>query len=428
MSTAEGIKGALVEEKPARHSRAGLAFRFLFALTFISSFQFVSWIANFLEPESLRQRVEGWLELPAMVETRTMMFVGAWTVRAITRDRASVGDMITRYNRDATAGGLCYLLGFILVASAFALAWHLLDRRPRAYRTANAWMRLYARVALALVTIVYAMVKVIPTQFGFLTPGELMQPFGKLTRFTVLWNFMAVSTGYTIFTGSIELGGALLVLYRRTVLPGALVLAGALVNVFALDLAYHVSAGATHIAILLLALDVVLLAHYARSLAGLLLHGKCELPPEPVAFRWRFGPLAMTLLIVWSLSIRVHQGIVLRRPFYGTGHPIYGLYDVVEFKGGGTTLAWKRVAGDGRYDSGSISVQLANGEVEKYILQDDPRQRTWTLRRGRDSAAELRYTVDPDDSASLDGRVGSDPVHMRLHRVDPEKLFPLARK
>ena len=175
-------------------------------------------------------------------------------------------------------------------------------------------------------------------------------------------------------------------------------------------------------------IDAVLLTHYARPLAGLLLHGKCELPPEPVAFRWRFGPLAMTLLIVWSLFIRVYQGIVLRRPFYGAGHPIYGLYDVVEFKGGATRPAWKRVAGDGRYDSGAISVQLANGEVERYVLKDDSAQRTWTLRRGRDSAAEFRYTVDPDGSASLDGRIGSDPVHMRLHRVDPEKFFPLARK
>jgi len=428
MSTAEGVKGVLVEREPARPIGAGLAFRFLFAMTFVSAFQFVSWIANYLEPETVSQRVQAWLAPPAMVETRTMMFVGAWTVRAITRDSAPVGDMITRYNRDATAAGLCYLLGFILVATALALTWHLLDRRPRAYPTANAWMRLYARVALALVTIVYAIVKVVPTQFGFLTPGELLQPFGKLTRFSVLWNFMAVSTGYTIFTGSLELAGALLVLYRRTVLPGALVLAAALVNVFALDLAYHVSAGATHIAVLLLALDVVLLAHYARPLAELLLYGKCELPPEPVAFRWRFAPLAMTLLIVWSLSIRVHQGIVWRRSYYGAGHPIYGLYDVVEFKGGGSRPIWKRVASDGRYDSGLISVQLAGGEVERYVLKDDAAKRTWTLRQGRDGAAELRYTVDSDGSASLDGRIGSDPVHMRLHRVDPEKFFPLARK
>ena len=32
--------------------------------------------------------------------------------------------------------------------------------------------------------------------------------------------------------------------------------------------------------------------------------------------------------------------------WYTAGH-------VVEFKGGGTRPAWKRVAGDGRYDSGS---------------------------------------------------------------------------
>jgi hypothetical protein len=68
------------------------------AMPVISAFKFVSWIANFLEPESLSQRIQAWLTPPAMVETRTMMFVGAWTVRAVTRDGASVGEMITRYN------------------------------------------------------------------------------------------------------------------------------------------------------------------------------------------------------------------------------------------------------------------------------------------------------------------------------------------
>jgi len=427
MSTAEGVKEAAIESSASTPARAGLPFRFGFTVAVISAFQFVSWVSNFTVPESFRHRLEKWLTWPPTIETQTLMHVGAWSVRVITREKTPVADMITRYNRDASAGGLCYLLGLLVVASAGALAWHLVDRRPRAYETANAWMRLYARFALAFVTMVYAMVKVVPTQFGFLTPGDLLQPFGRFTRFWVLWNFMAVSTSYTIFTGAIELTGALLVLYRRTVLPGALVLAGALVNVVALDLAYHVSTGATHIAILLLALDVVLLAHYFRPLTGLLVLGRCELTPEPVALRWRYGPVVTTVLILWAVSVRAHQGVVLRRSYFGAGHPLYGLYDVVDFQGGGRV--WKRVAGDGHYDSGAISVQFTDAEIERFTVKDDVDHRTWTLRRGGPAVAgELRYAVNADGSASLEGQIDSNPVHMKLRPVDPQKLFPLARK
>ena len=57
--------------------------------------------------------------------------------------------------------------------------------------------RIHARYLLALALMIYAVSKVIPTQFGYLPPGELLRPLGQLSRFDVLWTFMSVSPGYT---------------------------------------------------------------------------------------------------------------------------------------------------------------------------------------------------------------------------------------
>ena len=43
---------------------------------------------------------------------------------------------------------------------------------------------------------------------------------------------------------------------------------------------------------------------------------------------------------------------------------------------------WKRVAGDGRYDSARLTVQFANGDVRQFRLIDDLADHAWTIRQG----------------------------------------------
>lgn len=126
------------------------------------------------------------------------------------------------------------------LAAAITFVWSVADRRRTQYTTLNCWLRVYARYAVALVMMVYAIVKLVPTQFGYLTPGELLKPVGQLNRFWVLWNFMVVSTGYTIFAGLAEFLGSVLLFFRRTTLLGALLLFATITNVFAIDIGYRV--------------------------------------------------------------------------------------------------------------------------------------------------------------------------------------------
>jgi len=282
----------------------------------------------------------------------------------------------------------------------------------------------------------YAVVKVIPTQFGFLTPGELLRPVGQLNRFWVLWDFMAVSTGYTVFAGLVELLGCVLLFFRRTTLLGALLLLVTLTNVFAMDVAYNVL-GAAIVAGLLIVLSMIVIAPYAAPLGNVLLLAQADsMPAEPLTFlpRWRFAPLAKVLILALLIAILVAGGLQQRRSYFGRGNAFFGLFDVDRFVRAGVPInpsaddvkTWKRVASDGRYDSGGLTVQFASGDVRQYQLLEDTANRLWTVRERSKIIATLTYTAAPDGSVSLDGRIGGDPVQLHLRPVDV-RSFPLLK-
>lgn len=391
----------------------------------------VAFVDNYLYFKTLHRAAGAWLNPIGNAEFRTARWIGATIVGAVTRHAASAEEMARRYGYP-----FLFLIAVPAVAALLTLIWSIADRRRGDYEAMNRWLRLYARYALALVMLVYALVKVVPTQFGFLTPGELLKPVGQLNRFWMLWNLMVVSTGYTVFAGSVELIGCVLLFFRRTALLGALLLGAALTNVFAMDLAYRVL-GAAMVAGLLLALDAIVVAPYAAPLLNIFLRGGAgPLPREPETqlSRWRYAPVAKVLLLVLLIAVRVSDGLTERRTYFGRGHAVYGLFDVDRFVRAGTTIipaasdgkTWKRVGTDGRYDSAGVTVQFADSSVRQYRLIEDTAKQQWTLRDAGKDAATLHYTQAADGALSLEGQIGGEAVEIHLRRVDLNTL-PLLR-
>jgi hypothetical protein len=229
--------------------------------------------------------------------------------------------------------------------------------------------------------------------------------------------------------------GCVLLFFRRTTLVGALLLAGALTNVFAMDVAYGVL-GAAMIAGILIALAAIVIAPYAGSLVSVLvLSSTGGMPAEPVPSlaRWRYASLAKVLLLVILISVRVSDGLLQRRSYFGRGRVVYGMFDVDRFVRDGVRITpaddgktWKRVASDGRYDSAGLTVQFANGDVRQYRLSEDPSSRLWTVREASKVIATLTYAVAADGSVLLDGRVDGNAVQVNLRPVDI-RTFPLLK-
>jgi len=413
-------------------SRATLvAFRFGFSVAALSFFHFVPVLSSYLLFDAVVKPFNHWIFPISDFVRQVTRYMGALPLRLIAGSAQTVEQTAQRYGF-----AVCIAVGVLLIASAVTIVWSVADRRRVEYRTLNRWLRVYARYALALMMMAYAVVKVIPTQFGFLTPGELLRPVGQLNRFWVLWDFMALSTGYTIFAGLVELLCCPLLVFRRTTLLGGLLLLATLTNLFAMDLAYNVP-GAPLFAGLLIALCMIVIAPYAAPLTKVLLLAQADrMPAEPSTFltRWRYAPLAKVVILAILISVRVSDGFAQRRSFFGRGHAVFGMFDVDRFIRGGLPITpsaddgktWKRVASDGRYDSGALAVQFASGDVRQYRLSEDTTNRLWTVREGSKVIATLTYAVAPDGSLSLDGRVNDEPVQVHLRPVDMRSL-PLLR-
>jgi uncharacterized membrane protein YphA (DoxX/SURF4 family) len=179
-----------------------------------------------------------------------------------------------------TAFHWAMLLFNLALASIAATIWSVTDRKRREYRQLYGWLRLAVRMLLAFTLFGYGMVKVIPAQFGSMTPDRLATPYGQLVPMQVLWAFMASSPGYTMFTGWIEVSAGALLLVPRLATAGALLAAIALTNIFALNLFYDVPVKIYSFHLLLFAAFVAL--PDIPRLAAVLIFNRAALPSQPV--------------------------------------------------------------------------------------------------------------------------------------------------
>jgi hypothetical protein len=432
-----------------RWSRTKLtAFRFAFVITALSSLYLCIVIPTYLFFDTLKRPVQTVVIAVANAHLRITMSVGAFIISRASGDYSPMRDLVESYTQWLTAmaspanvgrATSAHFLALVVLGTLVTIIWSHVDRRRVNYERLYRWMRVWARYMLALAMMVFAVTKVVPTQFGYLMPGEMLRPIGQLSAWSLLWDFMAASTLYTVFAGLTELVGVFLLFFRRTTVAGALLLGAAMTNVVVMDVGYRVGGGGQAIAILLLALDLIVLIPYVRPLASFLFLGRpAALPPEPgfLSRPWRYSAVVSFVAFAVLFSVRAQDGLARRRAYFGAAHPLFGLFDVERFERNGTPVTplasdgttWKRVGnirpiffGDG------LAVQFANADVRQYRLMDDAANHVWTLRQGSTDFATLRYAVASDGAVSLDGQIGQDAIKMYLRRVDPRQ-FPLLRQ
>lgn len=194
------------------------------------------------------------------------------------------------------------MLAIALVSGVAALAWSLLVRRPVAYPRAGRWLHLYVRWWLAFVLLLYGVAKLYVGQFGELGNSRLLTTIGDASPMGLLWTFMAASRPYELLTGGLEILPALLLFHRRTALLGALLAAGVLANVVALNWCYDVPVKlySTHLFVAALAL----LLPWRGALWSLFVANRSCEPPDLAVVR--AGWLRATLTVAGALLVVAH--------------------------------------------------------------------------------------------------------------------------
>jgi hypothetical protein len=324
----------------------------------------------------------------------------------------------------------------LAMALLAAVVWSLGARKPPSPRTKAAFS-VGLRYFLAATILGYGAVKIAKTQFPSLAPSMLATTYGDSSPMGLLWRFMGHSTAYSIFTGVLEVGGALLLFHRRTVTLGALILAGVMANVVMLNLCFDVPVKifSTH----LLVIALLLLAPQARALARLFFLGRpaeLVLPPsfEVLSRRGRIVRLVAKSTLVAGFVLVSTVSTAMAYTKWGDGRPplpLEGIWQVVELTHGDEgaskpePLRWQRVTIDMQ---GFVTFDT-DGMRRRWEQAYDPEGRTLRLKeKGGGALATEDGTTPPDaDRLELSGEVAGKATRVVLRKVPDSEVLLKSR-
>ena len=154
--------------------------------------------------------------------------------RSFWESHPNVGDYIL------TAAVGVALLGSV----AYVVVWH---RRERAGQVdsglRHAWLQGIIRYWLALSISTYGFAKILKTQFE--TPDyRLDMPMGEVSGFGLTWYYFGHIYALAVIVALLQIGGSILLLYRRTTLLGVMILLPVMVNIVLINYFFHIGSGA----------------------------------------------------------------------------------------------------------------------------------------------------------------------------------------
>lgn len=121
-----------------------------------------------------------------------------------------------------------------------SIIWSFLDKKRASYNTLQYWFQVVLRIFLCFAMILYGFAKIFKGQFADPNLELLIQNVGEMSPMGLAWTFMGHSMFYNIFTGSLEIIGGLLLLNRKTVSLGSLVILGVMINVVFMNFTYDI--------------------------------------------------------------------------------------------------------------------------------------------------------------------------------------------
>ena len=241
-------------------------------------------------------------------------------------------------------------------ATLVSLIWSFTDRQRINYGKLDQWLRLYLRVYLAYFMVSYGLAKVFLVQGTVITESQLALPYGMQKPSNLFWHLLGYSDAFQQFLGWTEVMGGLLLLWRRTVTLGALILVIMMTGVVMVNFCFGINVRYSSLQFLLIA--IFLLWNDRGRLLNLFFLSK---PAEAVAYAPLIGnPLGRKVFIVIQfiiLGLLLYKEISEKTSWtemFDTPRPLDGIYNTEYFIRGADTipplqtdsLRWKRLTID----------------------------------------------------------------------------------
>lgn len=127
-------------------------------------------------------------------------------------------------------------LGFVL-----GILWSVyIDRKEKLSQALQNFSQLFIRIWLAFLVSSYGFAKILKTQFQ--VPEHIKDiPMSAQHPFNLTWYYFGFSREYALILAMVEIGGSLLLLFRKTRLLGAAILFPAMLNIVFINKYYHIN-------------------------------------------------------------------------------------------------------------------------------------------------------------------------------------------
>jgi hypothetical protein len=330
----------------------------------------------------------------------------------------------------------------IIISLIVTVIWSVIDRNRKSYRFLATLLITYTRYFVGMIIFSYGMAKVIPTQFVEPSYTQLMKTYGESSPMNLLWTFMGYSTPYQIFGGIMEVLAALLLLFRRTVLIGSLVMIAVMTNVVAMNFAFDVPVKLASSHYLLFSIGLAMV--FWKNLMGVFVLQK---PSQPVVlnplFQNKKAFIASQVLKVLILgyffytTYSSYSGYQKMMAEESLRSPIAGIYQVETLSRDSedtVALASKtteitRMIFDNQSPE-RVTVTFGDDSKLRYLAEFDTVAYTVTAVLPTDSTNRFEFTYKYDGMGILflNGTFKDNSLSLQLNKLETDSLLLVKRK
>ncbi len=323
------------------------------------------------------------------------------------------------------------------LAVLITIGWSVLDGKRPSYNQLFYWLRVIIRLTLFIAMIIYGLAKVFKGQFSDPTLARLLQPVGELSPMGLAWTFMGHSVAYNIFIGFAEILGGLLVIFRRTMTLGSLIVIGVMSNVAMMNFTYDIPVKLWSVHLVIFA-SVLALADYKRIL-GVFVKNHSTTPVNHYVAFTNQG-LKKVISVVKVLVTVVMVGATILQCFIqfklsasSNQSVLYGIWEAEVFVKGNDTIPplvtdsyrWRYLLLDQRE---TAYTKKMNDVLVPYEYETDTLATTMTLYSSNGEVAHpFLYDLTDTDRLQLTGLLHGDSVQVTLKKKPLESFELLNR-
>lgn len=201
---------------------------------------------------------------------------------------------------------LIILAGAALLGSLiYVWVWHQCEQTRNTHSDLrHAWLQGIIRYWLALSISTYGFAKILKTQFQ--TADYLLDtPLSAVGGMGLTWYYFGYSYPLAVIIGLFQIGGSILLLYRRTTLLGVLILLPVMVNIVLINIFFTIAIGAFFNSVVYSLALVFLLVLHRERLKQILWDFVNPLPPISPRRSWVRHSLRVLPVAVAFISIKM---------------------------------------------------------------------------------------------------------------------------